>query len=148
MEQPSEKTAASRRLTEFWVSRFITHTRTEQSLFSAYYPILLSRQLEQMQSDLHQDCSPSASSSISGAGSVMSSSRRSTEPATTLVAISNANLLHVAPSQIIDCSKCSLKEMEIRQLRKRVQALEEQLCRAIGSKSYTCILTEWHIIFS
>ena len=32
------------------------------------------------------------------------------------------------------CSKCLLKDSENRHLRKRIQGLEEQLCRAIGSE--------------
>ena len=38
------------------------------------------------------------------------------------------------PCIIENCSRCQIKDSEIRQLRKRVQALEEQLCRALGSK--------------
>ena len=38
------------------------------------------------------------------------------------------------PCIVENCSKCQIKDSEIRQLRKRVQALEEQLCRALGSK--------------
>lgn len=104
------------------------------SIYLAYYPVVLSRQLEQMQSDLvhaaAQDYSPPPFSHSSSSNNV---ARSSGEPAPTrLVAIPNSLL---APgSQFIDCGKCQVKEMEIRQLRKRVQALEEQLCRAIGSK--------------
>ena len=107
----------------------------------AYYPVVLSRQLEQMQSDLvhaaAQDYSPPPFSQ----GTNTSGTRSSGEPqgGTRLVAISNASLLAAASpgTHYIDCSKCQVKEMEIRQLRKRVQALEEQLCRAIGSKTWS-----------
>ena len=95
-----------------------------------------------MQSDLvhaaAQDYSPPPPFSQ---GSNTSGARSTGEPqgGTRLVAISNASLLAAASpgTHFIDCGKCQVKEMEIRQLRKRVHALEEQLCRAIGSKTST-----------
>ena len=75
---------------------------------------MLSRQLEHMHSDLQLQDSLDR------------------EKSTTLVAISNANLL----TPQIECSKCTMKETENRHLRKRVQELEEQLCRALGSNAW------------
>ena len=85
------------------------------------YPIVLSRHLQQMQADLHTvESPPEAASPRRDSGS---------EGSTTVVAISNTT------DMLSDCcSKCSSREAENRQLRKRVQALEEQLCRALGSK--------------
>jgi hypothetical protein len=84
----------------------------------AYYPVVLSRNFDQVH---HRSDSIQVQEAME--------SRRD-KPAATLVALSSANLV---ASQVADCSRCSIKDTEIRQLRKRVQELEEQLCRALGN---------------
>ena len=94
------------------------HVRSFFYCQTAYYPVVLSRNFDQVH---HRSDSIQVQEAME--------SRRD-KPAATLVALSSANLV---ASQVADCSRCSIKDTEIRQLRKRVQELEEQLCRALGN---------------
>ena len=84
----------------------------------------MSRQLQQMQSDLQESPPESARSIQHDSESMLDT--------TGLVAVSTSGGDMMTHSEC--CNKCLMKDTEVRQLRKRVQALEEQLCRALGSK--------------
>ena len=84
----------------------------------------MSRQLQQMQSDLQESPPESARSIQHDSESMLDT--------TGLVAVSTSGGDMMTHSEC--CNKCLTKDTEVRQLRKRVQALEEQLCRALGSK--------------
>lgn len=86
-------------------------------MYIVAYPVVMSRQLQQMHTDLQPDEVILQSKSL----------EESSIPADRVTE-------KFMPCIIENCSKCQIKDSEIRQLRKRVQALEEQLCRALGSK--------------
>ena len=90
-----------------------------------------------MQSHLQPTSPPSGS--IRSSSSVQRIFQESVFEGGTVVAVSAASMLGASsnnnnsssnPEQC--CSRCLLKESENRQLKKRVQALEGQLCRALS----------------
>lgn len=120
------------------------------NVFFAAYPFVLPREYQDMQSKLEDDPQSIANVKNSqGARFVVAGNDAATttlldtNSGTTFVSVStpssgSTGSLPATVEQHCDhhanaCSKCVLKETENRNLRKRVQALEEQLCRAIGS---------------
>ncbi len=93
--------------------------------------MLVSRDYQDMQTNLHEDSPPAVirtnSQRIFPAEAMLDGR--------TFVTVSTSSGSGASNSCYDQCcSKCLLKDSENRHLRKRIQGLEEQLCRAIGSK--------------